>query len=70
MSISDVTSKGVFRSYGAIVGSLFTGRHTSLRPSKRGAFIKIEKSEFLFQSEPDFFIFFSLKGFGGCVRSS
>jgi hypothetical protein len=62
-----VTSEGVLGSYGAIVGSLSTGRHTSLGPSEGSLLIKVEESEFLLKSEPYFFIVVPLECSSGCL---
>mmetsp|Transcript_12755 Transcript_12755/g.23914 ORF Transcript_12755/g.23914 Transcript_12755/m.23914 type:complete len:229 (-) Transcript_12755:620-1306(-) len=64
VSINDVTSKRVLWSYGAVVRTLRTSGHTSLWPPKRSLLIKIEKSKFLLQSEPDFFVFLSFESLG------
>jgi hypothetical protein len=52
-----VTPERVLGTYGAVVRTLRTDGHTELRPSEGSALIKVEKSEFLFHSEPGFFIF-------------
>mmetsp|Transcript_382 Transcript_382/g.724 ORF Transcript_382/g.724 Transcript_382/m.724 type:complete len:419 (+) Transcript_382:198-1454(+) len=57
--VGDGTSKVVFGSNRAVVRSLRTAGHATLRPSERSAFVQVEEGEFLFQTEPDFFVFVS-----------
>lgn len=63
--IRDGTSKVVFGADGAVVGTLGTVGHTLVGPSEGSAFVQVEEGEFLFQTKPDFFVFFAVKGFHG-----
>lgn len=60
------TSKGILGTGGAVVRSLRTVGDTILWPAERSALIEIEEGEFLLETKPDFFIFPSFKGLGGC----
>mmetsp|Transcript_38804 Transcript_38804/g.93803 ORF Transcript_38804/g.93803 Transcript_38804/m.93803 type:complete len:219 (+) Transcript_38804:346-1002(+) len=59
------TSKGVLWTDRAVVRTLFTAGHATLGPAKRGALIQVEEGEFLFHSEPDFFLILAFKGLLG-----
>mmetsp|Transcript_33348 Transcript_33348/g.51079 ORF Transcript_33348/g.51079 Transcript_33348/m.51079 type:complete len:258 (+) Transcript_33348:183-956(+) len=65
--VGDGTSKAVFWSNTAVVWTLWAVWHTSLWPSERSLRVKVERSEFLFESEPWFHVFESLECFHGCV---
>ena len=64
--IGDGTSEGILGTGGAIVWSLRTVGDTILWPAERSALIEVEEGEFLLETKPDFFIFPSFKGLGGC----
>jgi hypothetical protein len=40
---------------------LRTAGHTAFGPSERSALVQVEEGEFLFQTEPSFFVFFSVE---------
>mmetsp|Transcript_4250 Transcript_4250/g.5086 ORF Transcript_4250/g.5086 Transcript_4250/m.5086 type:complete len:332 (+) Transcript_4250:87-1082(+) len=66
---SDITSETVLGTDRAVVRTLGTAGHTALGPAKRSSLIEVEKSEFLFKSEPNFFVVLSFKGFHGLSTS-
>jgi hypothetical protein len=59
--IGDGTSKVILGSSTAVVRSLGAAGHTALWPAKRSALIQVEEGEFLFQTEPNFFVISSDK---------
>mmetsp|Transcript_3080 Transcript_3080/g.7050 ORF Transcript_3080/g.7050 Transcript_3080/m.7050 type:complete len:298 (-) Transcript_3080:35-928(-) len=59
--VGDGASEVVFGSNGTVVRSLRAAGHTGFGPSKRSAFVQVEEGEFLFESEPSFFVFVSLE---------
>ena len=69
MGVSDGASEGVLGSNGAVVGALGAGGDAALWPAERSALIKVEEGEFLFEAEPDFFVFLSFERFGRCGKN-
>mmetsp|Transcript_7108 Transcript_7108/g.10172 ORF Transcript_7108/g.10172 Transcript_7108/m.10172 type:complete len:332 (-) Transcript_7108:67-1062(-) len=66
---SDITSETVLGTDRAVVRTLGAVGHTTLGPAKRSSLIEVEKSEFLFKSEPNFFIILSFEGSHGLGTS-
>mmetsp|Transcript_15939 Transcript_15939/g.20829 ORF Transcript_15939/g.20829 Transcript_15939/m.20829 type:complete len:296 (+) Transcript_15939:427-1314(+) len=61
-AFSDFTAKVVFWSNTAVVWSLRASGDTTFGPAQRCLLVKVEEGEFLFQTEPRFFVFVSCKG--------
>lgn len=66
--IGNGTSKGVLGTGSAVVWALGAVGHTVLGPAKRSTLIKVEKSEFLLEAEPDFLVILTLEGSSGCIK--
>ena len=61
----NVSSKVIFGSGTAVVGSLGSVGHAGFGPTQGRAFVEIKEGKFLFETKPDFLVFVGTKGFHG-----